>query len=584
MMHNQQSELSMQPLSKARDGVYQEYHHNSTGLRTNTDVVIVETIRKQYPNLHLTIIRQGSCDLLEFAADGHAQALSIDGDDTLPSTLKWVAYAPPARRMDHQPGSLIEVVQFGKFAYKWNEQEYILYDIVDGLGGYTQEIQYVLGPSQESTEALVLQVSKYQDEVHDEVLVFDGGYWNKSKDFYRQIQNASWDNVILDPEMKKSLIGVVDTFFNSQQKYEKLKVPWKRGIIYYGPPGNGKTISIKAMMNSLSNRPDPIPNLYVRSLTSYYGPEGSIQAIFAKARAVAPCFLVFEDLDSLISPAVRSYFLNEVDGLKNNDGILMVGSTNHIEQLDPGISKRPSRFDRKYLFSNPDFKERVLYCEFWRRKLEGNAEIEFPLRLTKAIAGITQNFSFAYIQEAFVAALLAIAGQEGKDGSEHADEKWRAAADDRVVEFGCANDESDRAWDRCKKDEDDKSEDQLNLYLQWSRHHNRNDQFGDNDDDDLNQYLLWRQIKIQIKILRSEIESSIDAAAQSPPPDTSSSPPHDTSSSPSATAPPPPGAHVACIVFLGLAGWLAWWLIKLSVRWLTKHPQTQTRCYDIKVT
>lgn len=70
----------------------------------------------------------------------------------------------------------------------------------------------------------------------------------------------------------------------------------------------------------------------------FLGPENSIKNIFAKARQFAPCYLVFEDLDSLVSDQVRSYFLNEVDGLQSNDGIFMIGSTNHLERLDPGIS------------------------------------------------------------------------------------------------------------------------------------------------------------------------------------------------------------------------------------------------------
>lgn len=43
-----------------------------------------------------------------------------------------------------------------------------------------------------------------------------------------------------------------------------------------------------------------------------------------------------------MSDDVRSYFLNEVDGLQSNDGIFMVGSTNHLDRLDPGISVRAS--------------------------------------------------------------------------------------------------------------------------------------------------------------------------------------------------------------------------------------------------
>ena len=53
--------------------------------------------------------------------------------------------------------------------------------------------------------------------------------------------------------------------------------------------------------------------------------------IFTKARQVAPCLLILEDIDSLVGERVRSYFLNEVDGLESNDGILIIASTNHCE-------------------------------------------------------------------------------------------------------------------------------------------------------------------------------------------------------------------------------------------------------------
>lgn len=112
---------------------------------------------------------------------------------------------------------------------------------------------------------------------------------------------------------------------------------------------------------------------------------------------------------------MRSYFLNEVDGLKNNDGIFMVGSTNHLDRLDPGLAKRPSRFDRKYHFPDPDRAQRVAYCRFWQAKLADNQEVEFPDKLCEAIADVTDKFSFAYIQEAFVAALLAIAQKAKKE-------------------------------------------------------------------------------------------------------------------------------------------------------------------------
>lgn len=110
-----------------------------------------------------------------------------------------------------------------------------------------------------------------------------------------------------------------------------------------------------------------------------------------------------------------------MDGIKRNDGILMLGSTNHLDRLDPGISKRPSRFDRKYFFPNPGREQREAYARYWQGKLRGNEQVEFPDELCGAMAGITGGFSFAYIQEAMVASLLAIAARREKDATRTSD-------------------------------------------------------------------------------------------------------------------------------------------------------------------
>jgi len=84
-------------------------------------------------------------------------------------------------------------------------------------------------------------------------------------------------------------------------------------------------------MRSLATRPDPVPTFYVKSFYNCRAPEFSIAEIFKKAREASPCFLVLEDLDSLVTDKLRSYFLNEVDGMHSNEGILILGSTNHCK-------------------------------------------------------------------------------------------------------------------------------------------------------------------------------------------------------------------------------------------------------------
>lgn len=79
----------------------------------------------------------------------------------------------------------------------------------------------------------------------------------------------------------------------------------------------------------------------------FMGEEASMAEVFNKARQMSPCIVVLEDLDSLINDGNRSFFLNQLDGLERNDGLLIIGTTNHFDRLDPGLSSRPSRFDRK---------------------------------------------------------------------------------------------------------------------------------------------------------------------------------------------------------------------------------------------
>lgn len=105
--------------------------------------------------------------------------------------------------------------------------------------------------------------------------------------------------------------------------------------------------------------------------------------------------------------------------------------------------------------------ERIAYCHFWQSKLAHNRDIEFPDRLCNAIAEITDGFSFAYIQEAFVAALLVIAT-------------------------------------RTKERDPGKGEDIGDGWVGVAKL---------DDDDDLEGLILWVEIKKQIEILRDGMET-----------------------------------------------------------------------------
>lgn len=456
------------------DEAFDAFFDHCSGSRVNTQAVIAAALKEEHPKLEQVIVTADNCNLINFAQQTGLAQFQILQDHSrrqlTPTSLSLIRYLAPAHRTE--PGSLGVEIQLAKYAYQWQSNDFIVYyiDGRDGTSPYPkQELIFVLTKDKQAALELVQAAGTWSNELHGQVWEYDQGYWSKSKELYNSFIHASWDSVILDEKRKEEIINDHLSFFRSRETYRNLQVPWKRGILYYGPPGNGKSISIKAMMHTLYTLPDPVPTLYVRSLASYAGPEFSVKQIFKKARAMAPCYLILEDLDTIITESVRSYFLNEVDGLKDNDGIMMLGSTNHLDRLDPGISQRPSRFDRKYFFDNPNEKERELYAHFWQRKLKDNKSIEFPDKLCPAISRITNDFSFAYMQEAFVASLLAIARQK----PEKATSKTRKEFD---VE------ETDSDWLRLTDDDD-----------------------NSDDDEELNKYVLWREIQNQVHILRKGI-------------------------------------------------------------------------------
>ena len=261
-------------------------------------------------------------------------------------------------------------------------------------------------------------------------------------------------------------------------------------------------------MHTLSVRKAPIPALYVKA--ALY--TSNISTIFAKARQIAPCLLIFEDIDTIVTAETRSYFFNEVDGLESNDGVMMIASTNHrkslaplhssgfvpghqsgailiplvlVEKLDPGLSHRPSRFDRRYLFPLPNLSERTLYCNYWRHKIRSRADregeaggggkphIDFPEKLCPAMAAKMDRFSFAYMKEAFVATVLAMLTTS--DDAEDDDRNERQAWERRDL-----NNSEEKAWE---EDNDD-------------------------DEDDFDKYQIWRAFVEQVKILRKDVDDA----------------------------------------------------------------------------
>lgn len=121
---------------------------------------------------------------------------------------------------------------------------------------------------------------------------------------------------------------------------------------------------------------------------------------------VRPVLVVLEDLDAMVTDKVRSRFLNELDGLANNSGILTIATMSHSERIDDAILNRPSRFDQRWIFDVPDAALRAAFARRWIDKVTTRREfgrgITFASNhdaLAQRVAERTGGFSFAFMKE-----------------------------------------------------------------------------------------------------------------------------------------------------------------------------------------
>lgn len=259
---------------------------------------------------------------------------------------------------------------------------------------------WVVADSVKIAESFILDSERKTHAPGDAILVFSNGRWNRSHSLYDSMQSASFDDLVLADDMKDRIRSDFSHFLNSEDRYKRLGIAWRRGALMIGPPGNGKTHCVRALVKELG-----VSSLYVQSLShQHFTPQQMWQKVFERARGLSPCVLVLEDLDSLVNKSNRSFFLNQLDGLEPNHGMIVLATTNHPQRIDSAIIDRPSRFDRKYHFNLPTIDERQEYLASWQGKLAD--ETGWTSDEVATIASSTDGFSFAYMKELVVSAVM----------------------------------------------------------------------------------------------------------------------------------------------------------------------------------
>ena len=214
-----------------------------------------------------------------------------------------------------------------------------------------------------------------------------------------KVRSVQWEDLILSPSIERLLRADYESFFQREAWFRQNHLAFRRGYLLYGPPGNGKTSAVRAMLSRQGIAGFTI-NLFRQDLN-----DDDLTSLFQAAALSAPAIVVFEDIDRYFDqkrdegPETKvslQHLLNCLDGATTQDGVIVVATANNPQVLDPAILRRPGRFDRVVGFANPTKDLRIRYFQKLRMDMDV-ASIDL-------CADAGEGFSFAQLQESYILA------------------------------------------------------------------------------------------------------------------------------------------------------------------------------------
>ena len=178
-----------------------------------------------------------------------------------------------------------------------------------------------------------------------------------------------------------------------------------KGVLFYGPPGCGKTLMAKAVANECQANFISVkgPEL----LTMWFGEsEANVRDVFEKARQAAPCVLFFDELDSIAqqrggsqgdgggaADRVMNQLLTEMDGVGAKKNVFIIGATNRPDIIDTALM-RPGRLDQLIYIPMPDYESRLSILRATLRKSPVSKDVDLAY-----LASQTDKFTGADLTE-----------------------------------------------------------------------------------------------------------------------------------------------------------------------------------------
>jgi transitional endoplasmic reticulum ATPase len=250
-------------------------------------------------------------------------------------------------------------------------------------------------------------------EVLDQLAVtMDNFRWAKDKtnpsairEVSVEIPNVTWEDVGGLEGTKAELREMVQYPVEHPEMFQYFGMAASKGVLFYGPPGCGKTLLAKAIANECQANFISIkgPEL----LTMWFGEsESNVRDIFDKARSASPCVLFFDELDSIAkqrggsagdgggaADRVINQLLTEMDGMNSKKNVFIIGATNRPDIIDSAVM-RPGRLDQLIYIPLPDKASRMSIFNANTKNSPVSEEVDFNY-----LAEMTEGFSGADLTE-----------------------------------------------------------------------------------------------------------------------------------------------------------------------------------------